>query len=90
MGICMVQRVAGHQVAHNCVGHPAAGKASPVLGIELTPTHLLHHALADDDDAVSVLDGAQAVRDDQRGAAGHHAVQRLLHHSLRSTWHTVL
>ena len=39
-------------------------------------------ALVDDDDAIGVAHGGQAVGDHQHGAAAHEVGQRLLHHEL--------
>jgi hypothetical protein len=55
-----------------------AGRSGPPPAI-----HLLDRAARYDDDPVGALDGAQPVRNDQRGAARHHALQRILHHRLQ-------
>lgn len=47
-------------------------------------THLLHSPFCDDDDAVSVLDGAEPVCDHERRPVLHQPVQRFLDHRLRS------
>ena len=53
------------------------------LGEQLLVRALLHDAAAvDDRDRVGRLDRAQAVRDDEHGAPGLHALQRLLHQRL--------
>ena len=49
--------------------------------------HLDHAALVQDDDAVDVLDGREAVGDDDRGPSNHELRQRVLDEMLRLRVH---